>query len=139
MLCRYPGSSIFFRGMIIPRGSNIQAHGMGVLPLAGQERGKTGNVARYVTYFVAESERTHPASTPGATRPTWAPLRDPNRFYISRLRRLTWIHSPSRADLAVPVLLWSPASQALLSNFPKQRNSAYLGANRERPELPECV
>ena len=35
----------------------------------------------------------------------WAPPRDPNRFYINRLRRSTCIRSPSRADLAVLSLL----------------------------------
>ena len=34
------------------------------------------------------------------------------------------------------LLLWSPASQALLSFFSESRDYAFIGTNRERPALP---
>jgi hypothetical protein len=80
----------------------IRAH---LTPPRGTLRGRTSNAAAYVAFFVAESERAHRVSGLGATRPIWAPRRDPNRFYINRLRRLTCIHSASRADRAVAVPL----------------------------------
>jgi hypothetical protein len=62
---------------------------------------------------------------------------------VASCRASTTLGKPRRASerkarpAAVRVLLlWSPASQALLSFFSESRDYAFIGTNRERPALP---